>query len=106
MLWDIQKEFNKRHNFNDEDIGLLKERWSEITFHNIPLAWVFPLDEMLCKLRYNNPIYEIRQEFGQLIILSHQLKYKNHKVIIKKTEQAIYNIDKDLLKGKTNGLEN
>lgn len=87
--------FNDRHEFDDSDIEILKERWPGINFQKIPSAWIVSIDEMLSAMRYDNPIYEIRQEFGHLIILSKPLK-PNQKLIIEQVEKALYLIDADL----------
>lgn len=96
LLEEVKKEFSIRHDFEDDDLDILKERWSNIIFKNIPAAWIIIIDEMLCLLRYNNPIKEIHQEFGQFITLfSRELNPKQQQ-IIKRAEISIYNIDKDL----------
>jgi len=86
--------FDNRHVFEDEDIDLLKERWPEISFNNIPLAWVFQLDEFLCKTKYSSSITEIRQEFGEVIVLGElntKLKTRIHEL-----EAQTYLVDWDL----------
>ncbi len=61
--------FDKRHVFDDEDIDLLQERWPQVTFTNIPLAWVFPLNQFLSRVRYRESIREVGQHFGELTIV-------------------------------------
>ena len=95
LLNDVKPTFDYRHDFEGEDIQTIKERWPNVTFHNIPLAWIIPIDEMLCRLRYDNPIYEVRQEFGHLVVLSVPLN-SNQKRIIQQAEDEIYLIDVDL----------
>lgn len=95
-LFNFQEIFNQRHKFQHEDLQVLKERWPNIQFNNIPDAWIWPIDILLSRLRYNNPISEIRQEFGQICFIYNKKpsKYQNH--VIKKCESEIYNIDFDI----------
>ena len=88
MLNDIKATFDERHEFGDDDLEVLKDRWPKVAFQNIPLAWIIPIDEMLSAMRYDNPIYEMRQEFGHLIVLSRPLKL-NQKLIIQQAENLL-----------------
>lgn len=97
MLYKLKKDFDERHDFCDDDIEVLKGRWPEVSFHNIPAAWIIPIDQMLCRMRYHNQIKEIRQDFGQFIVIHNKLR-PNHEKILKRAEQEIYEIDVDLQK--------
>lgn len=92
---EIEKEFDYRHEFDDSELDILIERWPSVKFSRIPLAWIIIIDDMLSRLRYNKPIYEIRQEFGHLIILSRPLS-DNQRKIIQHAEEQLYLIDTDL----------
>jgi len=95
-LKHVKKEFNHRHNFEDEDIEILKERWVNVEFESIPVAWIILIDEMLTYLRYNNPISKIKQDFGQLIIQTNKKPTEKQSAVIKLTEEKIRSIDEDL----------
>lgn len=94
-LLDMSQIFHERHNFDDEDLQLLKERWPTVEFENIPNAWIIPIDEMLFRLRYNNPIIKITQYYGQPVIYHSELNDKQRR-IIKRAEQDLKQIDEDL----------
>jgi hypothetical protein len=63
-LEEFKKIFDSRHDFNDPDLVILKERHPSVNFISVPAAWIIAIDEMLCRMRYNNPVIEIKQEFG------------------------------------------
>lgn len=96
----MKKEFNLRHNFDSEDIDILKERHPSVRFIDIPEAWIITIDEMLSSMRYATPVKEVRQFQGLLItILKNGLKSKNiekYRIVINKKEQELYSIDMDL----------
>lgn len=95
-LLAYKEEFDDRHAEDDqEDLATLQERWPSVKFHNIPVAWIVILDTMLCRMRYSNPVREVRQEFGQLIVIHGPLRASQEK-IIREAEQEIYAIDADL----------
>lgn len=100
LLTNIKIEFDGRHDFEDDDLNILFERWPNIKFENIPVSWIVPVDEMLCHMRLNNPVKEVRQHFGQLIVITDVLTDKQKK-IVKATENKIYSIDKDLYARRT-----
>ena len=43
--------FRIRHEFEDEDLDHLAERWPTVTFLHIPLAWALPLDRLFRRLK-------------------------------------------------------
>lgn len=96
-LLEFKSTFDYRHEFEDDDLEVLKERWPNVGFHNIPTSWIIAIDEMFCKLRYHNPIHEIRQEFGQLVIIHDELKF-GQAGIIQEAENKIKAIDIDIHK--------
>ena len=102
-----KETFDVRHEFESEDLEILRERWPGIRFVNIPDAWIFIIDEMLGVMRYDLRIKEIRQEYGQFIVVHDELS-DSHKKILKKCEAAIYKTDVDLFEqlGPSHELEN
>lgn len=94
-LYDVKKIFDERHDFEAEDIQTLYERWPEVDFYNIPVAWIVPIDTMLARMRYYNPVIQVRQEFGQLIVIHNELT-ENQRKIIWVAEKEISKIDEDL----------
>jgi len=95
-LISYKETFDFRHDFDSEDLDTLRERWPSITFHNIPDAWILLIDEMLCAMRYSLRIAEIRQEFGQLIVLPNGKLSNSHQQLLAAFEAAIYKIDADI----------
>lgn len=67
-LKSFKKEFDYRHDFEDSDLDILKERWPDVEFSNIPASWIIPVDEMMASFRYSNPIKKVWQSHGQLIV--------------------------------------
>lgn len=95
ILLSIEKEFNHRHDFVDEDIIFLKNKFKNIEFLKIPVAWVSLIDQMLSETN-NDSIKEIRQDFGQFVILFKRECNKELKKKISIYDKKIKNIDKDL----------
>lgn len=93
-LEKLGKEFNSRHDFKSEDLDILKSNFSNITFKNIPEAWIVILDSMLRELdtRY---VYSIEQHFGFICINENKNSNLNLSVI-NKYEKKLYKIDIDL----------
>lgn len=97
----FKKEFDYRHDFEDSDMQLLCERHSDIQFSNIPAAWILPVDEMLCKFKYNEVAKAVRQEYGQLVVVlksrpADQGRYSKYRSIVDECEQKLKSIDMDL----------
>jgi hypothetical protein len=97
-------EFKERHDFDSEDLSLLFERHPAVKFHDIPEAWIIPIDEMLCSVRYDNPFSEVRQVDGLLVVSIkdgiERTELAKYKEIISAADYKIYNIDRDLNKIK------
>jgi len=93
-------EFEERHDFNSEDLGLLFERHPSVKFFDIPEAWIIPIDEMLCLVRYANPFNEVRQVDGLLVVSIKngikEIDLAKYKKIVSAADYKIYNIDSDL----------
>jgi hypothetical protein len=68
-LAEFKKAFNYRHDFEDSDMQILHERHPSVRFSNIPVAWLVPIDEMLCRFKYNQAVQSVCQEYGQLIVV-------------------------------------
>ena len=93
-LTTIQNIFTERHDFDDEDVSILKLNWPNINFVNIPTSWIVAIDNMLVELN-SKSIFEIRQGFGQLMVKHGELT-EGDKKIIKQAEEEIYYMDRDL----------
>lgn len=95
-LKKIAKEFNKRHDFNSDDLKVLQNNFPNIKFKNIPEAWIVLIDSMLLELKkYNYIVNNVSQYFGHLIIKSSNTDIK-FKKIVAKYEKNLYSIDIDL----------
>lgn len=98
VLEKFVQEFNRRHDFEDSDIDILKERHPNIEFQDIPVAWIVIIDQALSRLRYKKEkIKSVRQEYGQLIF-QFDLEVFTPKTaeIIHHMHEQIKKIDKDL----------
>lgn len=108
-LLKYAEEFWNRHDFSYEELKTLSERHPSVKVSlNIPVAWIIPIDELLCRFRYNQVIDEIGQEFGQLIVRfknrpEDQEKLSKYKDVVEEYEKRIREIDRDI--AKEHGLE-
>jgi hypothetical protein len=93
-------EFDERHDFDSEELKILSERHPSVKFYHIPEAWILPIDEMLCSVRYTIPFNEVRQINGMLVVaIKHGVsgpELAKYKEIISVADYKIYNIDRDL----------
>lgn len=90
------EEFRKRHTFGGEDVGVLKNKFQHISFHNIPDAWILGIDEFLSRI---NPklVSTLRQACGFFYISVSDLELDDsfwEQVEI--VERRLYDLDKDL----------
>jgi hypothetical protein len=96
----IKKSFDARHDFDDEDMELLRERHSAVEFYDIPTAWIVPIDEMLCLMRLRNPVEAVRQVEGELVVVfklgTPKERLDKYQRIVQAAENKIYDIDRDL----------
>lgn len=46
-LEEFKREFDRRHDFESEDLQVLANNFPEVDFYNIPEAWIIPIDKML-----------------------------------------------------------
>lgn len=88
----IKHEFDNRHIFGSDDFNILKNYWPNIKFYLIPDAWLVIIDNMLRHID-TSCIFEVRQEYGQLIIIKNNNKDAK---IINNTERLIKMLDIDL----------
>lgn len=89
-------EFRKRHTFGGEDVGVLKNKFPNISFHNIPDAWVIGIDEFLSRI---NPklITTLRQACGFFYISVSDLDLgDDFWDQVERIERKLYDLDKDL----------
>lgn len=98
-----KKEFDHRHDFDDEDLKILQERHPGVEIKNIPTAWIVIVDELLCAFRYNNAITSVEQHFGHLCVSlknrpEDQGRFKTYRKTIAHYEEKIRAIDLDLNK--------
>jgi hypothetical protein len=91
----IGVEFLSRHEFDDDELCVLQNNWPKINFLKIPISWIYLIDTMLLDMGNDSSIIEIRQEFGQFIVLHGILSDRQSK-ILHRTEKLIYNLDIDL----------
>lgn len=92
VLSIIGREFNHRHDFNDSDLDVLKQKFPSVSFRNIPQAWIIVIDDLLQTIWPNVKV--ISQEFGELCI-----QWVNDPVGLKHVahaEKRLYMIDADL----------
>lgn len=98
MSWDSLKyQFNNRHDFESEQLAVLKKKFPKIKFSGIPDAWIVIVDQMLRNMRELGTVKEIRQEYGQLVVeFLKGYEIPDNKACIQEAESKIYNLDKDL----------
>ncbi len=100
----FKRVFDSRHDFNDSDLCVLRNKFPRVKIKNIPTAWILLIDDMLQKC--NKDISGVDQYFGQLVIsfnvTADQDSIQSTKKIVDKTEEKIREIDKDL--HKTHGF--
>jgi hypothetical protein len=96
MNLEIQKAiFDHRHSFDSEDIIVLRNYFPNITFEQIPDAWIIPIDNFLRSISDIKNIQSISQVYGMLFC-----NYSNLSITdidkLKKLEVEVSNIDYDL----------
>ena len=92
------REFSNRHSFGGEDVGVLKDKFPNISFHNIPDAWVLGIDEFLSRVNIE-VITSIRQACGFFHVSV--LEGKTGDIFwdqVERIERKLYDLDKDLHK--------
>ena len=92
----FSKEFNFRHDFDVDDIDILKKKYPEVKFLNIPEAWIIQVDNMMqCLKSYN--VVCVQQQYGFLSVILKESTPES-KQIIQYFENKMYQIDIDLHK--------
>ncbi len=89
-------DFRERHSFSGEDVGILKNKFQHISFHNIPDAWVLGIDEFLSRI---NPklITTLRQACGFFYISVSDLDLgDDFWDQVERIERKLYALDRDL----------
>ncbi len=94
----LKNDFNLRHDFNSEEIVILKSKFPNVTIENIPESWVVLVDKMLSKI--SGVTRGVTQQYGFLCVLLDKTlnedDYPSIKKIIESYERRLYLIDQDL----------
>ncbi len=93
----LSQEFQHRHDFDSEDLEVLRNNFPGVKIGNIPEAWIILIDKMLQKIF--NHVSAIEQHFGFLVVNYIDYNEKdlyNVKKVVKSFENKLYAIDKDL----------
>jgi hypothetical protein len=96
-IQQFTKEFNYRHDFSYDDIDFLPKKFSNITFNNIPEAWVCEIDRVFTLLNKADGIKSVSQIMGFLVIDFDHLSRHDVKLLHGLDEQ-IKLLDIDLYK--------
>ena len=99
---EFSKEFNKRHDFEYDDDEFLPNKYSEISFQDIPEAWVCVIDTYLSKLKDKSAISSISQVMGLCVIAGESSS--EDKKILQCLEKTISDIDMDLHEQLKSGI--
>lgn len=100
-IYKLYSSFLSRHIFDDSDIKVLKDKYPDVKFLNIPKAWILPLDQMLEDIYSVQPHLKlsVKQLFGFLIVdcIPHDPKFSyTFEFILKQAEKLVYQLDLDL----------
>lgn len=77
----FNSEFSKRHDFIYEDINFLPKKYSNISFKEIPEAWVCPIHHCLSKMEDPTKVTGISQYCGLLVISSSNVSSTDQKLL-------------------------
>lgn len=88
-------EFNKRHDFEYEDIDFLPKKYGYITFKEIPEAWVCPIDHCLEKMEDPTKVTKMSQYSGLLVIHCGEVSEYDQKLLTG-LDRTVRLIDLDL----------
>jgi hypothetical protein len=100
VLETFAREFKARHSFDGDDVTVLRENFPEVTFTDIPDAWVLGLDELLSRIPPAE-VLNISQRNGFLFVSIRDGEWANSDILwdeIEKAESKIYDLDSDLHK--------
>lgn len=67
-LEEFYNQFVDRHEFVYEDSETLAERFRNISFYNIPEAWVYLVDKFLSMMNQVRKIRSVSQVYGFLVV--------------------------------------
>jgi hypothetical protein len=95
---NIRKEFEARHDFEDGDLQILKNKYPNTNLKQIPIAWIIEIDSLLAKVYSENPnaISTVKQECGLLCVSFRNNQGKKYAKLVEKTLKRLQNLDKDL----------
>jgi hypothetical protein len=94
----LAKEFYYRHDFGSDDVGILRGKFPNTQFHNIPEAWIVVIDDMMNELvQFSQPTW-VQQHFGFLSVQFKSPPTEDLREVIKLAERRLYRIDADLHK--------
>lgn len=92
----MNKTFNYRHDFDAQDLKVLKNNFPEIIFKDIPEAWICKIDSMLLSFKNIENIKEVKQSCGFLFVKGKKELDLHDKNLIETSEKDIYQADSDL----------
>lgn len=98
MPVNLKQEFDSRHDFDDDDLETLSNKYPNTTFKQIPSAWILEIDKLLRKVYSENPtaISSIKQECGSLNISFRKNMGRKYSGLVEKTLSRLQSLDKDL----------
>ena len=101
LIKGFKNEFDRRHDFEDSDLAVLKNRYPEVEIKNIPTAWIILVDELLYAFRCSNAITSVEQHFGHLCVglknrPEDKSKFETYRKTIAYYEEKIRATDLDL----------
>jgi hypothetical protein len=67
-LEEFYNQFMDRHEFVYEDSETLSKRFRNISFYNIPEAWVYLVDKFLSMMNQVRKIRSVSQVYGFLVV--------------------------------------
>lgn len=89
-------EFLRRHDFDEDDINILKNRYKNVKFANIPLAWCCIIDDTFQRLQSIESISKVEQHFGIMTFVFHKQLNCHDKFLIQKLIEKSQFVDFDL----------
>ena len=90
----LSSEFAARHDFDDDDLNVLKNNFSGISFANIPGAWIPLIDKMLCRI--SQRVRSVEQHCGFLVVNWNSQPDEREEKVVASIERRLYQIDEDL----------
>jgi len=97
---EMRKEFERRHDFDSSELAVMRQKFMNTFFGDIPEAWIVPIDQTLTKLYEDDPfmIRSVDQYYGYVVLTFREGRKVNdrHREIAKALEMELYDIDSDL----------